>query len=64
MTVHGCPAAMLLAIKDVEGLEETTAILSDGAAVQALAVADDEVARGEGESEEQLTAAMRHHRRA
>ncbi|MCV7216886.1 type II toxin-antitoxin system Phd/YefM family antitoxin [Mycobacterium crocinum] len=59
VTVHGRPVAVLLAIDDLESLEETIAVLSDSAAVRALSRADAELARGEGETEEDLATAMR-----
>lgn len=59
VTVHGRPAAVLLAVDDLESLEETIAVLSDAAATRALGEADDELARGEGEDEDTLAAAMR-----
>jgi prevent-host-death family protein len=59
VTVHGRPSAVLLSPDDLEALEETIAILSDGEAVRQLAASDAEVARGEGESEEDLAQAMR-----
>lgn len=49
VTVHGRPSAILLSPDDLEALEETIPILSD----------DAELARGEGESEQDLTEAMR-----
>lgn len=58
VTVHGRPAAVLVAVDDLESLEETIAILSDAAALRALSEADAELARGEGESEDDLAAAM------
>ena len=59
ITVHGRPTAILLAVDDLESLEETLAILSDAAALRTLADSDAELARGEGEDEASLTAAMR-----
>ena len=38
-------------------MEETIAVLSDDAAVQQLIASDEELARGEGKSEESLTEA-------
>jgi antitoxin YefM len=58
VTVHGRPTAVLLAVDDLESLEETIAALSDPAALRALGEADAELARGEGESQESLAAAM------
>ncbi len=62
VTVHGRPTAVLLAVDDLEALEETIAVLSDAAAVRALAEADSELARGEGEGEDALREAMRSRR--
>jgi antitoxin YefM len=59
VTVHGRPVAVLLAVDDLESLEETIAILSDAAALHALGEADAELARGEGEDEHSLAEAMR-----
>lgn len=59
VTVHGRPSAVLLAVDDLESLEETIAVLSDTAALRDLIEAEAEIARGEGESEEQLAEAMR-----
>jgi prevent-host-death family protein len=59
ITVHGRPTAVLVAVDDLESLEETLTILSDAAALRALADSDAELARGEGEDVASLTAAMR-----
>ena len=59
VTVHGRPAAMLVAVDDIESMEETIAVLSDRAAVKALVDAEAELARGEGEDEASLERAMR-----
>ncbi len=53
---------MLLAVEDVEALEETIAILSDTDTVQRLIEAEGEIARGEGETREQLAESMRRRR--
>lgn len=58
VTVHGRPMAVLLAVDDLESLEETIAVLSDPAALRALGEADAELARGEGEDQASLSAAM------
>lgn len=58
VTVHGRPAAVLLAVDDLDALEETIAVLSDAAALHALGEADAELARGEGEDQARLAAAM------
>jgi len=62
VTVHGRPSAMLLAVEDVEALEETIAVLSDAALMRQLIAAEGEIARGEGESLGQLAEAMRRRR--
>ena len=59
VTVHGRPSAVLMAVDDLESLEETIAVLSDASALRALAESDAELARGEGEDEQSLAAAMR-----
>lgn len=59
VTVHGRPAAVLLAVDDLEALEETIAVLSDAAAMETLRQADAELARGEGEDEQSLAVAMK-----
>ncbi len=58
VTVHGRPTAVLLAVDDLEALEETIAVLSDPALLRALGEADAELARGEGEDQKSLAAAM------
>lgn len=62
VTVHGRPSAMVLAVDDVEAMEETIAILADSNLVQQLIQAEAEIARGEGETEEQLAEAVRRRR--
>jgi prevent-host-death family protein len=59
VTVHGRPSAVILAVADLEAMEETIALLSDANALRDLARSDAELARGEGETEQTLTAAMR-----
>lgn len=63
VTVHGKPSAVLIAPEDLESLEETIAILSDPETLSRLASSEAELARGEGESEEQLVEAMSARRR-
>jgi len=58
VTVHGKPSAVLIANEDLESLEETIAILSDPGVLERLASSEAELARGEGESEEQLAQAV------
>ena len=62
VTVHGRPSAVLLSPDDLEALAETIAILADEDAVRQLAASDAELARGEGESEQDLAEAMRRRR--
>jgi len=64
VTVHGRPSAVLLAVEDLEALEETIEVLSDRTTMRDLAASDAELARGEGESEEQLADEMRRRRTA
>lgn len=59
VTVHGRPSAVLLAIEDLEAMEETIAVLADAEAVRQLTASDAELARGEGEGIEALAEAMR-----
>ncbi len=63
VTVHGRPSAILVAPEDLESLEETVAILSDPETVRRLSASDAELARGEGETELDLAAAMDRRRR-
>jgi prevent-host-death family protein len=63
VTVHGRPSAVLLAVEDLESLEETIAILSDSEAMRQLSEAEADIAQGLGESEEQLAQAMQRRRR-
>ena len=58
VTVHGRPTAVLLAVDDLEALEETLAVLSDSDMIRALQTAEAEIAAGEGETEQDLAAAM------
>jgi prevent-host-death family protein len=58
VTVHGRPTAVLVALEDLESLEETIAVLADNEILVALAAAEAELAAGLGESEEMLRAAM------
>jgi antitoxin YefM len=59
VTVHGRPSAVLVAVDDLEGLEETIAVLSDSDTVRQLVASEAELVRGEGESQEQLEDAMK-----
>lgn len=62
VTVHGRPSAVLMAVEDLESLEETIAVLSDPDTMRQMGESDAELDRGEGETEEQLTEAMRRRR--
>jgi prevent-host-death family protein len=62
VTVHGRPTAVLVAVDDLEALEETISLLSDAAAMRSLADAESELARGEGEDLDSLADAMRRRR--
>ena len=64
VTVHGRPSAVLVAVEDLERLEETVAILSDPATMRRLADSDAELARGESVSAEELAETMRRRRAA
>lgn len=64
VTVHGRPSAVLLAVDDLESLEETIAVLSNAQTMRQLAQAEMEIAASQGESEEQLAEAMRRRRTA
>jgi antitoxin YefM len=64
VTVHGRPSAVLLAVDDLEALEETIAVLTDADTIRQLMDSDAELARGEGETEEQLAEAMKRRRAA
>jgi antitoxin YefM len=64
VTVHGRPSAVLLAVDDLAALEETIAVLSDADAIRQLMDSDAKLARGEGETEEQLAEAMKRRRAA
>jgi prevent-host-death family protein len=62
VTVHGRPSAVLVAVEDLEALEETVAVLSDSDTLRQLAASDAELARGEGEDLDALRAAMQRRR--
>lgn len=62
VTVHGRPSAVLIAVEDLEALEETIAVLSDSDTLRQLAASSAELARGEGEDIEALHAAMKQRR--
>ena len=62
VTVGGRPTAVLLAVDDLEGLEETIALLSAASTMRRLNDAEAELARGDGEGLDTLANAMRHRR--
>ncbi|MEO5679285.1 MAG: type II toxin-antitoxin system Phd/YefM family antitoxin [Acidimicrobiales bacterium] len=64
VTVHGRPTAVLVAVDDLAALEETIAILSDPQGMAAIAASEDEIARGDLFSEDELAEAMAARRRA
>jgi antitoxin YefM len=60
VTVHGRPSAVLLAVEDLEQLEETITVLSDPATMRRLAESDAELARDEAVTADELAEAMAH----
>jgi len=62
VTVHGRPSAVLIALEDLEALEETLEIMRDAATMNRLAESDAELARGEYVSAAELAEAMRRRR--
>ena len=58
MTVHGRPSAVLIAVEDLEALEETLSVLSDPDTLQRLVESDAELARGEAVGAEELAESM------
>ena len=62
VTVHGRPSAVLVAVDDLESLEETIAVLCESDTVRQLVASEAELARGDAEGEVELTEAMRHRR--
>jgi antitoxin YefM len=59
VTVHGRPSAILVAVDDLEQLEETLTILRDPETMRRLAESDAELARGETVSAQGLAETMR-----
>jgi antitoxin YefM len=59
VTVHGKPSAVLVAVEDLEALEETLAVMRDADTLRRLAASDAELARGEEVSGEELADVMR-----
>ncbi|MGO8887119.1 MAG: type II toxin-antitoxin system Phd/YefM family antitoxin [Streptosporangiaceae bacterium] len=59
VTVHGKPSAVLVAVEDLERLEESLAIMRDADTMRRLAESDAELARGEEVTADQLAETMR-----
>lgn len=59
VTVHGHPSAVIVAVDDLEQLEETLEILRDAGAMRRLAASDAELARGETVTQAELAEAIR-----
>ena len=59
VTVHGRLSAVLVAVEDLERLEETLAILRDAGTMDRLADSDAELGRGEPVSAAELAETMR-----
>jgi antitoxin YefM len=59
VTVHGKASAVIMAPDDLERLEETIAVLADGALIRQLTDAERDLAQGRVEDLDALTAAMR-----
>lgn len=59
VTVHGRPSAVLVALEDLEQLEETLSILRDADTMNRLASSDAELARGESISADELAESLR-----
>lgn len=62
ITVHGEPAAILIAPEDLEALEETVSILADNETVARLVSSDAELAHGEVVTSDELAKAMANRR--
>jgi antitoxin YefM len=59
VTVHGRPSAVLVAVEDLERLEETLAIMRDADTMRRLAESDAELARGEEVTAAELAETIR-----
>ena len=59
VTVHGRPSAVLVAVEDLESLEETLAIMRDAGTMRRLAESDAELARGEEVTASELAETIR-----
>lgn len=63
VTVHGRPSAVLIAVEDLEALQETLSVLSDPETLRRLIQSDAELARGEVIDAEELAESMAARRR-
>jgi antitoxin YefM len=63
VTRNGSPVAVILAVEDYESLMETLEILSDRQAITDIQEAEQQMAKGETYSEEQVRAALAGRRR-
>lgn len=59
VTVHGRPSAVLVAIEDLERLEETLAVMRESDTMRRLGESDAELARGEEVTAAELAETMR-----
>jgi antitoxin YefM len=59
VTVHGQASAVIMAPDDLERLEETIAVLADGALIRQLTDAETDLANGRVEDLDAVAAAMR-----
>jgi antitoxin YefM len=59
VTVHGRPSAVLVAVDDLDQLEESLAIMRDADTLRRLAQSDAELARGEEVSADELAETIR-----
>ena len=56
VTRRGCPAVVLIAVEDLESLEETVEVLSDPDALREIAEGEADLDRGEGVGAEEIKA--------
>lgn len=58
------PSAVQISLVELESLQETIAVLSDQPLVQQLLTSETEISQGQGETLEELTAAMHERKRS
>jgi prevent-host-death family protein len=63
ITRNGRPAAMVISLDEWESLQETLEILADGETVAALRQAEEEIARGDVYTTDEVLTALRARRR-